>query len=127
MVLKEKDRRINADIWVLIIKILALLSWLLFIVAMILSFYAAPEGNYGYLRYHQIPIRESWLTPLTGYLTIVLWLSALLSYFSIFINKFRSRRATDNKLYNVILLLTITIAWVAYIVIQLMISNWALN
>lgn len=123
MVFKEKERRINADKWRLMIKIFALLSWALFIVAMILSFYAAPDGDYGFLRYHQITVRTSWLTPLTGYLYVALWCSALLSYLSILINKFRSRRASDNKQYNVLLLLIITIAWVAYIIVQLMLRN----
>jgi hypothetical protein len=72
--------------------------------------HAAPDVNDGILRYHNIEIRKLWLTPLTGYLYIVLLLSALSSYFCLIIDNYRSRRKNDGKYFNILLLLVITIA-----------------
>tara|TARA_R110000868_G_scaffold276587_5_gene536275 strand:- start:936 stop:1271 length:336 start_codon:yes stop_codon:yes gene_type:complete len=91
--------------------------------ALIVSYYAAPDSDYGLLRYHNIEIRKFWLTPLTGYLYIVLWLSALCSYFCLILDKYRSRRKSDGKHFNILLLLTITIAWVSFILVQISEAN----
>ena len=100
-------------------RFLAIVGWGLFIFALIVSYYAAPESDYGILRYHDIEIRKFWLTPLTGYLYIVLWLSALSSYFCLILDKYRSRRKSDSKHFNILLLLIITIAWVSFILVQI--------
>ena len=113
-----KDRRKAYDFWHYITKYLAVGSWLLFIVALIVSYYAAPEQNYGLVRYHGLSIRRFWLTPLTGYLYLMLWFSAFTSYAYIILGHYRRRRATDSKHFNVLLLLIITVAWVIYIFIQ---------
>jgi hypothetical protein len=47
--------------------------------------HVVPDVNDGILRYHHIEIRKLWLTPLTGYLYIVLLLSALSSYLCLII------------------------------------------
>jgi hypothetical protein len=91
----------------------------LFLFALVMAYYAAPEHDYGYLRYRNIEIRQFWLTPLTGYLYIVLWFSALSSYFCLILDKYRSRRKSDSKHFNIVLLLVITIAWVTFILVQL--------
>lgn len=114
-----KDRRKTQDSWRLIARVLAIFGWVLFIVALIVSHYAAPDQDYGYMRYRNIDVRDSWLTPMTGYLYVILWLSSLFSFITILIDKFRGRRATDNIRFNAVLLLTITIAWSAYIVFHL--------
>ena len=115
----KPERRQSEDFWLKTIRISTLIAWGLFTIALIISYYAAPENDYGVLRYHNISIRKFWLTPLTGYLYIMLWLSALFSYISIFVHKYRSRRKTDNKQFNVFLLFIVSIAWVAYIVTRL--------
>jgi uncharacterized membrane protein len=94
---------------------LAILSWLVFLIALIISYYAAPEKDYGVLRYYDVTIRQFWLTPLTGYLYILLWLSAFLSYLTLIIKKYRSRRQHDNKYFSLKFLLAINILWLAYI------------
>ncbi|AWB57766.1 MULTISPECIES: hypothetical protein [unclassified Colwellia] len=115
----RKERRSAADLWTYLLRILAILGWGLFVFALIVSYYAAPESDYGLLRYHDIEIRKFWLTPLTGYLYIVLWLSALSSYFCLILDKYRSRRKSDSKHFNILLLLAITIAWVSFILVQI--------
>ena len=100
-------------------RILALSGWILFIFAIVMSYYAAPDQDYGYLRFKGIEIRRFWLTPLTGYLYVVLWISALCSYFCLILDHYRSRRKRDSKHFNLVLLLTVTIAWVMYILVKL--------
>ncbi len=114
-----KERRKSKDFWYKTLERLSLFCWSLFIIALLISFYAAPESDYGILRYHNISIRDFWKTPLTGYLYVVLWVSAFFSYLSLMINHYRSRRNTDNRQYNLILLLLICICWVIYIMIKI--------
>lgn len=123
MKILKKERRNAADIWTYVVRTLAIIGWGLFVFALIVSYYAAPEGDYGILRYHNIEIRKFWLTPLTGYLYIVLWLSALSSYFCLILDKYRSRRKSDGTHFNIILLLVITIAWVSFILVQISEAN----
>lgn len=119
MNIQDENRRHSSDKWVAIARIFAIIGWFFFIIAMIISSYAAPDKDYGLLRYHNIDIRKVWSKPLTGYLYAALWFSALSSFFYLIIEKFRRRRKTDNRHYNVLLLLIITIAWVVYIKMQL--------
>lgn len=115
----KKERRNAVDLWTYVIRTLAIIGWGLFVFALIVSYYAAPEADYGLLRYHNIEIRKFWLTPLTGYLYIILWLSALSSYFCLILDKYRGRRKSDGSHFNILLLLVITIAWVSFILVQI--------
>jgi hypothetical protein len=119
MILDIKNRRSSTDIGVVLTRILALSGWVLFIFAIVMSYYAVPDQDYGLLRFRGIEIRQFWLAPLTGYLYIVLWVSALCSYFCLALDHYRSRRKRDSKHYNLVLLLTVTIAWVMYILVKL--------
>lgn len=112
---ESNKRHLRHDRWFYCQLMLAILSWLVFLVALIISYYAAPEKDYGVLRYYDVTIRQFWLTPLTGYLYILLWLSAFLSYLTLIIKKYRSRRQHDNKYFSLKFLLAINILWLAYI------------
>jgi len=112
---KIKGRRKFNDFWFYLAKILMLLSWIMFIFALAMSFYAAPEKSYGVVRYHDIEIRQFWLTPLTGYLYLVIWCSAAGSYASMLVEKYRSRRQNDNTHYNLYFLLIINLIWLSVI------------
>ncbi|NQY88764.1 MAG: hypothetical protein HRT51_13655 [Colwellia sp.] len=103
------------DFWFYLARILTLLSWMMFVFALVMSFYAAPEKNYGVLRYHDIEIRQFWLTPLTGYLYLIIWFSAAGSYASMLVKKYRSRRGNDNTYYNLYFLLIINLIWLMVI------------
>ncbi|WP_448211585.1 hypothetical protein [Colwellia sp. MEBiC06753] len=109
------ERRKGPDIWVAIFQWLSLIGWTLFVAALLISYFAAPEQTYGITRYHQVVVRDYWIAPLTNYLYGLLWLTALLSFVSIMVSHYRTRRSTDNKYYNLILLLVICLAWVIYI------------
>jgi len=113
-----KDRRQSSDFWSNAKFVITITSWLLFLAALVMSYYAAPDKDYGVLRYYDIEIRQFWLTPLTGYLYIMLWLSALGSYISLMIDKYRSRRRSDNPHFNLWFLLIINIVWLVYILVK---------
>lgn len=116
---KQKNRRKAPDKWIFIVRAFTVVSWFLFIFALCMSYYAAPESDFGFLRYQGISIRKFWIVPLTGYLYGALWLSALCSYFCLIIHKYRSRRETDSSKFNLLLLLIISIAWAVYIIVSL--------
>ena len=109
------ERREQKDTWMKVLQWLSLIGWSLFTVALVVSFYAAPERSYGITRYKGIEVRDYWATPLTDYLYALLWLTAIFSLASIVLSHFRTRRATDNKYYNFVLLFIICAAWVLYI------------
>ena len=119
MILKLKNRRNSKDFVVVLVRVLALGGWALFIFAIAMSYFAAPEQDYGFLRYKNIEIRRFWLAPLTGYLYIVLWVSALCSYLCLILDHYRNRRKRDSHHFNLVLLFTVTIAWVLYILVKI--------
>ena len=116
----DKERRKSKDFWILAKNVVSFGSWLAFLVALVMSYYIAPETDYGVLRYYNIEIRQFWLTPLTGYLYILLWLSALGSYVALLIVKYRSRRTTDYTHYNLYILLGVNLIWLTYILFQVL-------
>jgi len=116
--MRRKERRKTTDVWSSAKIIMTILSWLLFLVALIMSYYAVPEKDYGVLRYYDIEIRQFWLTPLTGYLYIMIWLSALGSYIALMVDKYRSRRRSDNPHFNLLFLLSINLFWLVYILLK---------
>ena len=113
---RRQERRQSTDFWSYAKNTFIIASWLLFIIALTMSYYAAPDKDYGVLRYHDIEIRQFWLTPLTGYLYILLWISALGSYLAMMIEKYRSRRRSDNPQYNLIFLLLVNLVWLIFII-----------
>ena len=115
---RRTERRKSNDVWRYIQKSLAATSWLLFLIALVMSYYAAPDKDYGVLRYYDIEIRQFWLTPLTGYLYILLWLSALGSYLALMTDRYRSRRRNDNPHFNLMFLLAVNLFWLVYILVK---------
>ncbi len=116
----DKERRKSKDLWIIVKIVVSFGSWLAFLVALVMSYYIAPETDYGVLRYYNIEIRQFWLTPLTGYLYILLWLSALGSYVALLIVKYRSRRTTDYTHFNLYILLGVNLIWLTYILFQVL-------
>ncbi len=114
-----KERRKSEDFWFYLVRGLTITSWILFIFALGMSYYAVPETDYGVLRYKEIEVRKFWLAPLTGYLYIILWVSALTSYLSIILDNYRSRRKGESPHFNAFLLLLITMAWIIYILVNM--------
>jgi len=110
-----KERRKSVDFWFYLARTLTICSWIAFFAAINISYFVAPETNYGVLRYHEIEVRQFWLTPLTGYLYLVIWFSAAGIYASMLIDKYRSRRRSDNTNYNAYFLLGFNLLWLSVI------------
>jgi len=110
-----KERRKAIDFWFYLARTLTICSWVAFFAAINISYFVAPETDYGVLRYHDIEVRQFWLTPLTGYLYLVIWFSAAGGYASMLIDKYRSRRISDNTHYNVYFLLGFNLVWLSII------------
>jgi len=110
-----KERRKLIDFWFYLARTLKICSWLAFLAAINISYFVAPETDYGFLRYHEIEVRQFWLTPLTGYLYLVIWFSAAGSYASMLIDKYRSRRRNDDTHYNAYFLLGFNLIWLSVI------------
>ena len=109
------ERRKTIDFWFYLARALTIFSWLAFLAAINISYFVAPETDYGVLRYHDIEVRRFWLTPLTGYLYLVIWFSAAGSYVAMLIDKYRSRRRIDNSHFNVYFLLVFNLIWLSVI------------
>ena len=110
-----EERRESIDFWFYLARILTICSWIAFLAAIVISYYVAPEKNYGVLRYREIEVRQFWLTPLTGYLYLVIWFSAAGIYTATLIDKYRSRRKHDNTHYNAYFLLGFNLVWLSVI------------
>ena len=116
---RNDDRRKTPDIWIYILRGAAVVGWILFTLALVLSFYAAPETDYGLARYHHLALRQYWQRPLTGYLFLLLIFSALSSYLCLILANFRSRRRYDSHYFNMTLLFIISVVWVVYIILHI--------
>ncbi len=113
--LPTKDRRKSLDFWYYLARTPTISSWVACCAAVYISYYVAPETNYGVLRYYNIEVRQIWLTPLTGYLYLVIWFSAAGIYAATLIDKYRSRRRSDNTHYNAYFLLAFNLIWLSLI------------
>jgi len=109
------NKRRSNDFWVNLSRVLAIGGWLVFIIALVISSFAAPENQYGFLTAQGIQVRNFWLMPLTQYLYTALWFNAFTSFICLTIGKYRNRRASDNKAFNQFLLFIILVAWAVYI------------
>lgn len=87
---------------------LGIFCWLLFLLALLLFHYARPEVDFGYLRYLHLDVRSHWREELKELLVYVLSACSALSLATIVLNHFRSRRKTDQRWYNIIVLLLIS-------------------
>ncbi len=110
----RKNRRKGPDWVVLSFHWLSVVGWVILIVALGLSHLAKPEMNSGLVRYWGIQFRDYWEPTLTGQLIYLLWWCCLVSLFSIVLNQFRLRRATDRQQYNSVALLLIALAALSF-------------
>lgn len=93
---------------------LAVVGWVLFVVALGISHLARPEMDTGLVRYWNIQIRDYWDPARTAQLIYLLWWCCAVSLASISLNQFRLRRSTDRQQYNTVILLLISLAALSY-------------
>lgn len=110
----NKERRKGADWMVQTFHWLAVIGWVLFVVALGITHLARPEMNTGLVRYWNIPIRDFWDPSRTAQLIYLLWWCCGVSLASITLNQFRLRRRGDRQQYNTVLLLLISLGALSY-------------
>lgn len=111
----RKNRRKGPD-WLLhSLSVLSIAGWVAFVIALGITHMAAPEFNSGLVRYWGISIREYWHPELTPQLIYLLWWCCGISLFSLLLNRARLRRNDDRMRYNVLVLLSMSAALLAYI------------
>lgn len=115
---RANERRESADKWTYLLRILAILSWMLFFVALCIAYNTAPEANAS-LHYYIANQPNHWVMALNDYLYEILWSSAFTSYLCIVIAKHRSRRKKDSKHLNLTMLLVVAFTWATYMLTTL--------
>jgi hypothetical protein len=104
------DRRIGPDRLQSSFRWLSLVSWGLFLIAMLVFHYARPEIEYGLLRYLAIDIRDVWHPQLLPVYLVALWACCGITLVSVLMNIQRNRRSEDHHVFHLILLLFIVLA-----------------
>lgn len=112
---EKYERRQGPDVICRAFSWLAVLGWLLFLVAMIIAHYAKPEMDTGLVRYWGIEIRDEWHPMLTDLLQYFLTFAALLSGLSLALNRLRLRRRSDHLHFNIVLLLVSCLSLLLYL------------
>jgi|TARA_Y100001937_G_scaffold32313_1_gene46201 uncharacterized membrane protein len=112
---EKYERRRGPDVICRAFSWLAVLGWLLFLVAMIIAHYAKPEMDTGLVRYWGIEIRDEWHPMLTDLLQYFLTFAALLSGLSLALNRLRLRRRSDHLHFNIVLLLISCLSLLLYL------------
>lgn len=110
-----KDRRKSADKWIYILRSLAIISWGLFFVALLIVYGTSPEHNPTINSYIAQQPSQQWLLSFSDYIYEILWSSAFTSYLCLVLAKHRSRRKKDSKHFNITMLLTVVFVWVTYL------------
>ncbi|WP_199611629.1 hypothetical protein [Flocculibacter collagenilyticus] len=105
-----KDRRQSKEGANTALNWLSLLSWAVFVAALIVFHYARPELEYGLLKYWGISVREHWVLSLKDILFGLLVVCSCLSLLSMYYNKKRLRRKQDHFRYNFMLLFLVSVA-----------------
>jgi len=101
------ERRRGADLWTKLINGLNAICWLGFVVALAIFHYARPEMNNIILQYHGIQVREYWVASLRYWMLLSLYVSVGLSLATLIINRYRMKRRSDRKRYNIIVLIVV--------------------
>ncbi|MBU2115729.1 MAG: hypothetical protein KKE94_18355 [Gammaproteobacteria bacterium] len=111
----KNERRSGPDLLCRAFAWLAIIAWLLFVLALVMAHYARPEMDTGLVRYWGIEVRTDWRPKLTLYLQYMLWATAALSGISLVLNYLRSRRRNDHLHLNIILLLLSCAGFLLYL------------
>ena len=111
----KNERRSGPDLLCRAFAWLAIIAWLLFVLALVMAHYARPEMDTGLVRYWGIEVRTDWRPKLTLYLQYMLWATAALSGISLMLNYLRSRRRNDHLHLNIILLLLSCAGFLLYL------------
>ena len=113
----QERRKIKLDPLKITIRWLTLLCWLVFLAALVAFHYARPEIEYGLIRYFDLSVRSTWLGTPRDVLILLLYVCSGLSLVTIFLNRFRARRQSDNLRINLISLLIISLSFLLVVIL----------
>ncbi|WP_429884745.1 hypothetical protein [Geoalkalibacter halelectricus] len=108
------ERRRRPDIWVRSLEWLAVGSWLVLFLALLLVAKAKPQVETFFERYYNLPLDPYWNLELLGYLQGLMVLGLALSVLGLFINWRRSRRAEDQCCVSLIILGVISLVGLVF-------------
>ena len=77
---RQGERRKSADKWIYLLRTLAVCSWLLFFVALLIAYNTVPETNAGLHYYLEHQANHAWLLALNNYLYEILEIEELSSF-----------------------------------------------
>lgn len=98
------DRRKGPDWQVKTLRVLSLTGWGVFSIVLVLLHYAMPERSTGFVRYHNIQIRDYWDPVVYQWMMYPLWACCLVSLLTVAISRRRLRRRSDSAQFNKLLL-----------------------
>ncbi len=110
----DNRRRRKADPLTIILEICAIAGWVGIFGVQIVAWLAAPEMDTSITRFHDLDLRHHWQSRWANYLPILLGLCATLSIIALMVRPMRSRRKTDSKHWNVLVLLILTLIGIAF-------------
>lgn len=103
-------RQRKPDLLLRILRITASLGWLAILMLQIVMWQAAPEIEFGLLKYHGIEVRTYWEPSWVKYMPFLLAACTLLSLTALGVTPLRSRRKNDPKRVHLLILLGLTVA-----------------
>jgi hypothetical protein len=104
------ERRKGSDLWIRLMRALAIGGWSLLLAALYLLARAKPEVETFFDRYYKLQLRDSWDMVLAQYIFYCMIAGLLFSLAGIIINKRRHRRKDDEYLFSLSLGMLIS-AW----------------
>ncbi|PAJ73652.1 hypothetical protein CJF42_14645 [Pseudoalteromonas sp. NBT06-2] len=96
---------------------LNILSWFIFIAALVMFHFARPEIEYGIVRYFGLSVRKAWLSNPKDILLFLLYTCSFISILAMVIGRVRNRRRHDAQRYNLFMLLLVCIGFILVMIL----------
>lgn len=106
----ENRRKSRTDPLTLLLRLAAIVGWLLLIGVQIIGWIAAPELETVLTRFYRFELRDYWQQEWVQWFPFLLGACTLLSLLALGINPLRSRRKSDSKRVHLRVLLLLTLA-----------------
>ncbi|MCH8532505.1 MAG: alkaline shock response membrane anchor protein AmaP [Saccharospirillum sp.] len=103
------ERRQGPDFWLKLFYIILSLGWLGLIAFQVLWWLAKPEMDTGLVRFHNIEMREDWVSEIAVWIPVVLTLCVLSSLWALHLQRIRGRRHLDGTGWSIWLLLALVL------------------
>lgn len=103
------ERRQGPDIWLKLLYLILSIGWLGLIAFQVLWWLAKPEMDTGLIRFHNIELREEWVSDIAVWIPAVLALCAFSSLWALRLQRIRGRRNLDGSGWSIWLLLALVV------------------